>query len=159
MKTRFFLLLIPILICLTACSAKGGDVFAFADSDAAFTLTFTSDVGEIVCECTRVGEHVRAEVISPERSRGIVISTGVAGTQISVDGVDIPLSEDAARGFCMIFEVMFRGSDGAEVRMSEDGEYTEAVYEDGVLTIDSEGKPASVDVGRVVKISNYTAQK
>jgi len=163
MKTRLFLPLVLIFALLstafTACESRGRDVFAFADSDATFILTFEGEAGEVVCECDRVGERITATVTSPERSRGIVITTGESGTHLSVDGTRIPLSENAARGFTAIFDVMFRGSKGAQVRMSKDGKYTEAVYEDGVIGIDGEGVPVSVDVGRVVKISNYKAKE
>ena len=54
---------------------------------------------------------------------------------------------------------MLRGSEGAEVRMSADGEYTEIVYEDGVLTLDGEGVPVAASVGRAVKISNYVTKE
>ena len=134
-------------------------MFDFAEHDATFTLTFSSEAGEIVCDCTRVGEQITAEIISPERSRGIRITSDGGGTVISADGTQIPLSNDAAERFTAIFDVMFRASDGAEIRMSEDGEFTEAVYENGTLTLSREGLPVSVNVGRAVKISNYNAQK
>ena len=159
MKTRFFLIVLTLLILLTSCSAGSRDIFDFAEHDATFTLTFSSEMGEIVCDCTRAGEKITAEITSPERSRGIRIISGGGGTVIIADGVQIPLSNDAAERFTVLFDVMFRGSDGAEIRMSADGEFTEAVYEDGILTLSREGLPVSVNVGRAVKISNYNAQK
>jgi hypothetical protein len=163
MKTRFLLPLVLIFALFASfavsCESRGRDVFAFADSDALFTLTFEGEAGEVVCECERAGERITATVISPERSRGIAITVGEGGVYLTAGSAEIPLSEDAARGFTAIFDVMFRGSEGAEVRMSANGEFTEAVYEDGVLTIDGEGRPVAADVGRVVKISNYKAKE
>lgn len=165
MKTRFLLPLFLIfsLFISTAASCGSGnggrDVFAYADGDASFTLTFSSDVGEVVCDCVREGERITVLVTSPERSRGIGITLSESGCTLSAGGAEIPLSEEAARGLTSIFDVLFRRSEGAEVRMSADGESTEIVYDSGFVTVDGEGRPIAVEVGRVVKISNYVTKE
>ncbi|MBQ4096747.1 MAG: hypothetical protein IJC62_01155 [Clostridia bacterium] len=165
MKTRFFALLVLILALFSTFAASCGsgagrrNIFAYAEGDASFTLTFVSESGEVSCDCTRVGERVTLCVTSPERSRGIAVTVDESGCTIRVGGETIPISEDAARGLTNVLDLMLRGSEGAEVRMSADGEYTEIVYEDGVLTLDGEGVPVAASVGRAVKISNYVTKE
>ena len=53
MKTRFLLPLVLIFALFASfavsCESRRRDVFAFADSDALFTLTFEGEAGEVVC--------------------------------------------------------------------------------------------------------------
>lgn len=156
-KTKLALLIFTLVLslCTVSCTPRGADIFAFSECGATFTLIFPSENGDVTLSCTRDGVSYTAKIVSPERSRDITIVSDSGAVTVCAGEVKIPLSEAAAQHFSCIFDVMYRGDVGATVTRSGDGECTLISYDDGVLTLDENGIPTEIDVGRIVKIKDY----
>ena len=157
---RYSIFLITLILFVTcpSCGRKSS-IFDFTNKDATFCLIIPSELCEITLDCVRDGDLISASVVSPERSRGISIHSDSTSVTLSVDGTKIPLSSDAAREYSLIFDLMFRGDIDARATKSEDGECTIITYDDGVLTLDKNGLPIEIELGRKIKIANYLTEE
>ncbi len=162
LKRRFFIALCAILasLSLTACrTAEETDIFAYTSADAIWQLVIESEYGEITLDCTKTGGVITAVISSPERSRGVAVRYDGMSCTLDADGMQIPLSAEAADGLTKIFDIMFRGAEGASIARSADGEETVVTYSLGKLTLGRNMLPASVTCGRCVKILSYLAEE
>lgn len=160
---------VVMLIPLHGCAKSGGrDIFTYAAHDAEFSLVFPSETGDLECSVVRGGNIFSLRIVSPARSSNFsAVCDGVSCKLVPLadDGtpsVEIPLSESASAPLVRIFSLITRGSEGAQVSKSADGETTVVTYSDGTVVLGSDSLPVSVTSRmadgsmRDVKIVNYT---
>lgn len=151
------ILLIIALLTLLSCTKGEKNIFAFSQGDCDFTLVFPSEIGEIRCLCTRRDGIIIGKIEAFSEKCPTVTYDG--NCYLTSGDVKISLSPRASERFAAIFDTLFRGSEGAVSSKSSDGEFTVIKYGEDTLTLNGEGFPVELNVGRKIGILDFTQIK
>ena len=157
------LCLVILSAAFTSCG-KGKSATLFT-GDADFVLTLEREDGEgtLTMEVIRRGDVTEARITSPAELEGVTFSRSPGSSVISSDSVSVPMTEDAARGADLVFDVLSDPlPDTATAEKKDDG--TEYIFsKDGAeisLVVDGEGTPKRAvitfdDMKRTVEIDGF----
>ena len=150
MKRLFAVLVFLVLVSALVSCEKGKDAALFTgDADFSLTLKRGDGEGTLTMDATRRGGVTEARITSPAELSGVKFSRGGDGSVIFTGSVSVPLTEDAARGANIVFDVLSDPvPENASVEKTEEG----AVWtfeRDGcsvILRIDRYGIPQGAEI-------------
>lgn len=170
------------VLCLCSCTdgAGGGkkkaNILAYTERDAEFDMVIQSELDEeLRLRAVRTGDDITLTALSPSEIAGLVVKYDMASESAAICISDesnavsdfescekIQISSKASSGLAAVFRLVY--PEGTpELRKSDDGTKTEAVFSDGILVIGENSLPAAVKcpyVGsaapsRVILIEGY----
>lgn len=146
-------LVILVLACVACSNTAPSSLFSYADKNAGYSLVLTESDSErsVSLDVTRRDGITEAKIVSPEPLNNVKILHDGSVTRVTSGELDIPLSEDAAKGVSVLFNALsFSDSSKASTdALTESGETSvKFSVEDAEidLILNGAGLPANLDV-------------
>ena len=119
------------------------------DADFVLAVKREDGKGTLIMDVTRRSDVTEARITSPAELQSVTFSRSSAGSVISSDSASVPLTEDAARGADLVFDILaYPVPDSAAAEKTEHGTQYTFNFRGAeiLLSVDGGGTPVKAEI-------------